>query len=167
MNYELKLNRKSKIIIRNKKENIQKYIQLKKNKYKNKKLKNKKKKKYLYKRLVNKFNKYNIYSKIVKVLNKEKQYYINNNNLIKSKKKFNLFYLFKMNSYKITFNFKFIYYNIYYYLLSKLFIQESKHIFYKFLKKLKINIFKITLKQLTAQMVIRYIKASFKANYSL
>ncbi len=68
---------------------------------------------------------------------------------------------------KLLYNFKFLIYNIYIYILGKFLKKENKINFNKINVYLKINLFKITVSQITAKVVGKYLKTTLQKNYSL
>lgn len=76
-------------------------------------------------------------------------------------------YLYKMNFLKFVYNQKLWIFNIYYYYLSKFLKKISKKLFPKFVKKLELNVFKINMYSIRADIVSKYITSSFKHNYSV
>jgi hypothetical protein len=79
----------------------------------------------------------------------------------------NLNFLYKINFLKFIYNQKFWIFNIYYYFLSKFLQKMSKTLFSKFLKKIELNIFKINIHAIRADIISKYISSSFKNNYSI
>ena len=79
--------------------------------------------------------------------------------------KFN--YLYRINFLKFVYNQKLWIFNIYYYYLSKFLKKISKKLFPKFVKKLELNVFKINMHSIRADIVSKYITSSFKHNYSV
>lgn len=117
------------------------------------------------------FNKVNSYKKLSKIhknilgmrkfVNKKFSNPIENNNL----NSFN--YLYRINFLKFVYNQKLWIFNIYYYYLSKFLKKISKKLFPRFVEKLELNIFKINMHSIRADIVSKYITSSFKHNYSV
>jgi hypothetical protein len=53
------------------------------------------------------------------------------------------------------------------FLLSKIFKESSKKIYFKLLKKFKINFFRIDFRQVTARIIAIYLKCALNARYSV
>jgi len=139
------------LILRDKKRKskyIEKYLNILKKK-KEKYSKTNKKVNNLVLKIKNIFLKNLYYKKIKKIKNKE-----------------NLF-LYKINFLKFIYNQKILIYNLYYYFISKFLKFESKKLFYKYFKKLKLNIYKINAGLVSASIISKYIKISLKRKYSI
>jgi len=124
-------------------------------------------KEYLKIQRINKKN--NIKSKInqllpnIKDLLKKKNSY---KKIFKLKNKENLF-LYKINFLKFIYNQKILIYNLYYYFISKFLKIESKKLFPKYIKKIKLNIYRINSGVVSASIITKYIKTSLKRKYSI
>ena len=123
-------------------------------------LKNKNKNKFnlILKKIKLNFKKIGSYKKICKISNSILAPY-------KKHKKFN--FLYKINFLKFVFNQKLWIFNLYFYFLSKFFKLVNKKYFFKYLKKLELNIFKIGPNAITSNLISKYIISSFKNNYSI
>jgi hypothetical protein len=92
---------------------------------------------------------------------------VNKDNILYKKSKNNFDFLYKINFLKFIYNQKFWIFNMYYYFLSKFLKNLSGKIFKKFFKKIELNIFKINIHSIRADIISKYITSSFKHNYSI
>jgi hypothetical protein len=140
---------------------------LKNNKWKNNKLKKKKwkskQKKYLQFTNIKNHNKNNVsFKNLIKI----KNYFFKNTNYNKTYKK-NFSFILKLYIKKFVFSCKLFFYNIYLYILSKFLKKELKNNFFKNFGNIKINCFQISLKTLSAKIVVRYLQATLENKYNI
>lgn len=133
-----------------------------KKQWKKKKLKNKSKK-YLRFTNIKKNNKNNLsFKKLIKI----KNYFLKNTGYKKTYKR-NFSFIIHLYIKKFVFSCKLFFYNIYIYIISKILKKELKNNFFKNFGNIKINCFQISLKTLTAKIVVRYLQATLQNKYNI